>query len=165
MRYRLGMVLSGGGARGLGHVGVLAALAEQGIQPDVAAGTSAGSIVAALWAAGYSPDEMLEFFVEKNPFRLSKLALSKPGFFDTEKVLADFRQYFPEDSFEALKKPVYLTATDLIEGKAEIFASGPLIPRGLDVDIAVRAAMAASGRHLVRALAEVDGQLGQGRPD
>lgn len=128
MQYRLGMVLSGGGARGLGHVGVLKALAEEGIQPDVAAATSAGSIVAALWAAGYSPDEMLEFFVVKNPFRLSKLSLAKPGFFDTGKVIDDFGEYFPDDSFDALGRPVYLTATDLLEGRAEIFASGPLIP-------------------------------------
>ncbi len=127
MKYRLGLVLSGGGARGLGHVGVLEALAEEGIEPQVAAGTSAGAIVAALWAAGYSPDEMLEFFVRKNPFRLSKLALAKPGIFDMDKVVADFGEYFPDDAFEALGKPIFLAATELIEGRAEIFASGPLI--------------------------------------
>ena len=128
MRYQLGMVLSGGGARGLAHVGVLEALGEEGIEPQILAGTSAGAIVAALYAAGYSPAEMLEFFVRKNPFRVSKLALVKPGIFDTEKATADFLEYFPENSFEALGKPIFLTATDLVEARGEIFASGPLVP-------------------------------------
>lgn len=128
MQYELGVVLSGGGARGLAHVGVLKALGEEGIEPQVLAGTSAGAIVAALYAAGYSPEEMLEFFVKKNPFRLSKLALTKPGFFDTEKIVDDFLEYFPDDSFEALGKKVFLTATDLVEAREEIFASGRLVP-------------------------------------
>lgn len=128
MRYELGIVLSGGGARGLGHVGVLRALAEAGIEPQVLAGTSAGAVVAALYAAGYSADEMLEFFVKKNPFRLSRLALVRPGIFDSEKVVADFLEYFPEDSFEALDKQIFLTATDLIKAQSEIFESGRLIP-------------------------------------
>jgi NTE family protein len=126
---RIGMVLSGGGARGLGHVGVLRALSEEGVEPQVLAGTSAGAIVAALYAAGYSSDEMLRFFVEKNPFHLSKLALStKPGIFDTDKVVADFLEYLPENSFEALGKPIFLAATDLVEGRPEILCSGPLVP-------------------------------------
>lgn len=127
MQYTMGMVLSGGGARGLAHVGVLRALAEEGIEPEVLAGTSAGAVVAALHAAGYSADEMVEFFVKKNPFRMSRLALSRPGIFDTDKVVADFLEYFPEDSFEALRKRIFLTATDLVDAQPEIFASGRLI--------------------------------------
>ena len=127
MRYQLGMVLSGGGARGLAHVGVFRALAEEGVEPQVIAGTSAGAIVAALHAAGYSPEVMLEFFIRKNPFRVSKLSLAKPGIFDTEKVVADFLEYFPQDSFEALAKPIFLTATDIVEARPEIFATGRLI--------------------------------------
>jgi len=147
VHYELGMVLSGGGARGLAHVGVLQALGEEGIEPQVLAGSSAGAIVAALYAAGYSPAEMLGFFVHKSPFRLSKLALAKPGIFDTEKAAADFREYFPEDSFESLAKPVFLTATDLVEARPEIFTSGPLIP----------AILASASTPLVFAPTEIDG--------
>ena len=121
------MVLSGGGVRGLAHVGVLKALAEEGIEPEILSGTSSGAIVAALYAAGYSADEMLEFFVVKSPFRLSKVALTKSGLFDTERVIADFHEYFPDDSFEALDNPIFLTATDLVEGRAEVFSSGRLV--------------------------------------
>ena len=147
MQYELGMVLSGGGARGLAHVGVLQALAEQGVEPQVLAGTSSGAIVAALHAAGYSGEEMLEFFVEKNPLRLSKLSLVKPGFFDTEKVVGDFLEYFPENTFEALNKRIFLTATDIVEARPEIFASGPLIP----------AILASASTPLVFAPTEIDG--------
>ncbi len=148
MHYGLGMVLSGGGARGLAHVGVLKALAEEGIEPEVLSGTSAGAIVAALHAAGYSPTEMLEFFVRKHPFKVSKLAVSKAGIFDTDKVVADFLEYFPEDSFEALAKPIFLTATDLVRARPEIFATGRLIP----------AILASASTPLVFTPTEIDGR-------
>ena len=128
MQYELGMVLSGGGARGVAHAGVLQALADAGLEPDCLAATSSGAIVAALYAAGYSSDEIVEFFVTKNPFRFSKLSLGKPGFIDTEKVRADFLEYFPDDSFEALGKRLFLTATDIVNARLEIFTSGRLIP-------------------------------------
>jgi NTE family protein len=123
----LGLILSGGGTRGLAHVGVLRALVERGIEPDCLAGTSSGAIVGALHAAGYSPPQMLEFFKEKNPFRVSKLALGKQGLFDTEKVVADFEEYFPDDAFEALDKPLSIVATEIVDGRPVVFDSGPLI--------------------------------------
>ncbi len=128
MQYKLGMVLSGGGARGLAHIGVLQALAEAGIEPGCLATTSSGAVVGALYAAGYTAEEMLGFFETKSPFRLSKLSLVKPGFVDTEKVVADFLEYFPEDSFEALDKKLFITATDIVNARLEIFTSGRLIP-------------------------------------
>jgi len=60
---KVGLVLSGGGAKGLYHVGVLKALEENGIPVDFVSGASMGAIVGGMYAAGYSPDEMLEFFV------------------------------------------------------------------------------------------------------
>ena len=149
MQYELGMVMSGGGSRGLSHIGVLKALSEEGIEPQCLAATSAGAIVAALYAAGYSPGEMLDFFETKSPFRLSKLALRKPGFIDTDKVVADFLEYFPDDSFEALGKRLFLTATDLVEARLEIFASGRLIP----------AVLASSSAPMIFTPTEIDGRL------
>lgn len=127
MDWELGIVLSGGGTRGVAHIGVLKALAEHGIEPDAVSGTSSGAIVGALWAAGYGPEEMLEFFEKRNPFKLSKLTLRKPGLIDTGKVVSDFRDYFPEDRFEALDKKLFVTATDIVEARMDIFDSGPLI--------------------------------------
>lgn len=127
MEHEIGIALSGGGVRGIAHVGVLHALKEHGIEPDCVAGNSSGAIVGALYAAGYSSEEMLEFFKVKSPFRLSKIALRKPGFIDTGKSIADFREYFPEDSFEALSRKLFVTATDLVNARLEMFTSGPLI--------------------------------------
>jgi NTE family protein len=127
VQHKVGIVLSGGGARGIAHVGVLQALSEHGIEPACVAGNSAGALVGALYAAGYSSEEMLEFFRVKSPFRISKIALRKAGFIDTEKVVADFQEYFPDDSFEALGKELFVTATDLVNARLEIFTSGPLI--------------------------------------
>jgi len=147
MQYKLGMVLSGGGARGVAQIGILKALTEQGVEVEVLAGASAGAIVAALYAAGYSGEEMLDFFVEKNPLRFSKLSMVKPGIFDTEKVVGGFLEYFPDNSFEALDKPIFLAATDIVDGRPEIFASGPLIP----------AILASASTPLVFAPTEIDG--------
>lgn len=124
----LGLVLSGGGSRGIAQIGVLRALAEHGIEVDRVAGTSVGAIIGALFAAGYSPAEMLKFFKTKNPFHLSKLALGKPGFIDTAKIVADFAEYFPENNFGALDKPLSIVATDMLESEPVLFETGPLIP-------------------------------------
>ena len=78
-RPRLGLVLSGGGSRGLAHVGVLRALMEQGIFPDCAAGSSSGAIVGALYAAGHSAAKMLEFFQTVNPYRVRPLRPRAPA--------------------------------------------------------------------------------------
>ena len=124
----VGIVLSGGGTRGLAHVGVLRALEEHGIRPDRVEGTSSGALVGALYAAGYSAPEMLEFFEQKNPFRLSKLAINKPGIIDSDKVTSDFEETFPDNAFEALSRPLRIVATEILSGKSVVFDSGPLIP-------------------------------------
>ncbi len=59
---KLGLAFSGGGVKGAAHIGVLKALLENNIKIDVVAGTSAGSIVAAMYALGYTPEEMLKLF-------------------------------------------------------------------------------------------------------
>jgi NTE family protein len=59
--YKTGFALSGGGIKGLCHAGVLKALEEKGIFPDIISGVSAGAVVGALYADGYSPDEIADF--------------------------------------------------------------------------------------------------------
>ena len=57
---RVGLVLSGGGAKGMTHIGIIRALEENGIPIDYVTGTSMGAIISSLYAMGYSPDEMFE---------------------------------------------------------------------------------------------------------
>lgn len=65
-REKVGLVLSGGGAKGIAHVGVIKALEENGVPVDYVAGTSMGAIVGSLYSCGWSPETMMEMFVSKD---------------------------------------------------------------------------------------------------
>jgi NTE family protein len=122
-----GLVLSGGGIRGVAHIGVIKALEEHGIYPTHISGTSAGAIVGALYAGGVKWNDILEFFKVIPIFHANKYALNKPGFLDTEKFYDEFKKYFPIDKFESLSKELYITATDIVKGELKIFDKGELI--------------------------------------
>ena len=74
----VGLVLSGGGAKGLYHIGVIQALEENEIPIDYVAGTSMGSIIAALYAAGYSPEEMRAIVDSGSGFRGASMRVTPP---------------------------------------------------------------------------------------
>jgi NTE family protein len=122
-----GLVLSGGGFRGIAHIGVLKAIDEYGFQITHIAGTSAGAVIGALYAGGLDWKQILEFIKKVNIFSLNNYALGKPGFVDTEKLYDHFSVFFPEDSFESLKIPLFITATDILEGNLKVFKSGEVI--------------------------------------
>ena len=69
----LGICLSGGGALGFAHVGVLQSLEEHGIQPTHVVGSSMGSIIGCLYAAGYTPAEMLQMIKDDKLYKITKL--------------------------------------------------------------------------------------------
>lgn len=127
-KYTWGLVLSGGGVRGAAHAGVIKALEEHGIVPEAVAGASIGAIVGSMYAGGYSWSDILDLF-EQNPvmFKWSLIGHPKPGFIDTDQFIRLFERYFPDDRFEMLKKPLYISATDIENGRSRIFSSGPLI--------------------------------------
>ena len=122
-----GIVLSGGGIRGMAHIGLFKALAEHEIYPDFVSGTSVGAIVGALYANGHDSTQMLEFFRETPLFKYNFLTINKAGFIDTERYISIFREYFPADSFEALSRKLFVTSTNLQKGTQEVFSQGPLI--------------------------------------
>jgi len=123
----IGLVLSGGGVRGIAHIGAIKALEEHGIYPTHIAGTSAGAIVGALYANGVAWKAMLDFFKELELFSLAKYARNKPGLMDSTKFYDELKQYLPDDSFESLKKSLYITATNLLDGTLKVFHKGELI--------------------------------------
>nr|WP_133687983.1 patatin-like phospholipase family protein [Maribacter spongiicola] len=122
-----GLVLSGGGIRGVAHIGVIKALEEHGIYATHISGTSAGAVVGALYAGGVKWEDILEFFKVIPIFHAKKFARNKPGFLDTEKFYDEFKKFFPHDSFESLPKELFITATDIIKGELKIFYKGELI--------------------------------------
>ncbi|WP_445383528.1 patatin-like phospholipase family protein [Robiginitalea sp. IMCC43444] len=124
---QIGMVFSGGGVRGMAHIGVLKALQEHNISPHWIAGSSVGALVGALYAKGRSVSEMLSFFKETPLFRYNFFSFGKPGLMDTDRYHRVFEEYWPENSFEALPKPLFVVATDILRGKEAFFSKGELI--------------------------------------
>ncbi len=122
-----GIALSGGGIRGMAHIGALQALLERGIHPKVIAGASSGALVGAFYAAGYAPQEILKFFKDTSIFTFDKYIHRKPGILDTAKFYQVFKPYFPQDQFSALEKELLIVATDILDGTQRIFNDGPLI--------------------------------------
>lgn len=123
----IGLVLSGGGVRGMAHIGLIKALREREIIVNKIAGSSVGALVGALYAQEATTKTMLQFFMDTPIFQYSFFAIGKPGLIDTERYRPIFRRYFPENSFAALKKPLFVVATDLINGKEKVFETGELI--------------------------------------
>ncbi len=123
----LGFVLSGGGFKGVAHIGAIQAFEEANIIPKYVSGTSAGAIVGALYAGGYTPEEIKSFFKQTSLFKFNRFTRKKAGFLDSEKFQGDLEVFFPENSFEALQKKLFVTATNLVEGTVKVFNKGPLI--------------------------------------
>lgn len=123
---KIGIALSGGGARGIAHLGVLKALGEMGIRPAVLSGTSAGAIAGAMTAAGYEPDEVLDIVQASKLFQYVRPALSRMGFLKIGKAEGLFLKYLCDNTFEGLKIPLTIAATDLMAGETVYFNSGPL---------------------------------------
>lgn len=124
---KVGLVLSGGGVKGMSHIGVLKALQEFNIEPVVISGASAGAIVGALYAQGSGIDDMLAFFKETPLFKYNFFALRKPGLFDTEKYLTILDDYMDATTFEDLKKSLTVVATNLESGTPQYFNTGELL--------------------------------------
>lgn len=125
---KYGLVLSGGGARGISHIGVLKALDEIGLKFERLSGTSAGSIVGALYAYGYSPDKILEIVIGTSFFKSVRPAWTMTGLLSLERLKDVLLRFIPENSFESLKIPMTIAATEIVQGRSDYFSSGELIP-------------------------------------
>ena len=123
---KVGIALSGGGARGIAHLGVLQALTDQGIEISVISGASAGSIAAAFYAYGYSPQEILKIMDNTNLLSLAWPAFSSRGLLSISKSERVYKKYLEKDSFEGVKIPLFIATTNLNTGSPEMFNSGSL---------------------------------------
>ncbi len=125
---KVGLVLSGGGIRGIAHLGVLQALTEAGIKFCKVSGTSAGSIVGSLYCQGMEPYEILQIFLKTKLYRfLRPAAFKTPGLLSLDLTRSLFLEYLPHDSFEGLKIPMVIAVTDFSEGRLVYLSSGKLI--------------------------------------
>src|SRR5262245_2545589 len=112
----IGLALSGGGARGAAHIGVIEALEEFGVKPTHISGTSAGSIVGALYAYGLSPKEILGIIGQVSMFSAVRLTLAPGGLLRMDGLRDLLKAHLPPD-FASLKKPLSVAAVDLKLGQ------------------------------------------------
>lgn len=120
-KSKIGLVLSGGGTKGVAHAGVLKFLAEKNIEVDVLACCSAGSIVGCLYAAGKSPDEILSFFKSIYFFNWRHFAFNQPGLVSSKIFRIYLKPVFEDMTIGDLKKDVRIVATELVSGTQKIF--------------------------------------------
>ncbi|HEX6890095.1 MAG TPA: patatin-like phospholipase family protein [Chryseolinea sp.] len=126
---KVGIVLSGGGARGISHLGVLKALEEFQVKLDYISGTSVGALIGAFYSQGYSPDEILNDILTSRFYRSVRPAWRWTGLLSMESLRDVLLKYIPHNDFGSLKIPLVVAATDISHGKTEYFSSGELIPR------------------------------------
>lgn len=127
---RLGVALSGGGARGFAHAGALLAIEEAGLKPDMIAGVSAGSIVAVLYGAGLSPLDIAQLFANSNLRSFADLSFGHGALMRIDKFGKFIaKAIHPYKLIEELKTPVYLGATNFDAGIPTYFDKGEIIPR------------------------------------
>lgn len=149
---QLGLALSGGGARGIAHLGVLAALDELQLPVARLAGVSSGAIAGVFYAAGFPPREILRLLLDVDVIRLTRPAFSRYGLLHLDAVAELLSRHLGGiTDFADLRLPLTLVATDLLAGESVQFSQGPLLPPLLAssaVPIVYRA-VEYQGRHLV----------------
>ena len=121
---KIALVLGGGGTRGFAHVGVIKALEAQGIVPDIIVGTSVGSAIGALYAAGYTGFQLQEMSIPMKQERVVDWSWPNRGLF-TGKPLQDYiNRAVKQAPLEKLRRPFAVVATDLASGEKVVFRSG-----------------------------------------
>ena len=153
---KIGLALSGGGIRGIAHAGVIKALEEENIKIDIIGGTSAGSMVASLYAMGYSPDEIFGCFLANYPKIMGNTKFNffngMKSFINKNKISNGFRNGKDiEEVFENLadtkqiknineiKMPIVIPTVDIIESKEYVFTNR--IPEGIRTAVIINISM------------------------
>ena len=124
---KIGIALSGGGAKGIAHLGVLKALEENQIKIDIVSGTSSGAICGAFYCSGIPPEEILKIITQTKILKHFKLTFSWNGLLDINKIGNILTKHLPGNSFEDLKIPLIVAATELRNGTTKYFKKGELI--------------------------------------
>jgi NTE family protein len=151
----IGLALGGGFARGIAHIGVLKVLEEENIPVRVIAGTSVGALIGASYCSGLSISELQEIGRNTRFTSLARWTLSRCGFASNDRMIKFLMRILKVRTFEELRIPLGVTATDFNTGEGVVFHSGEIIDP-------VRASCAYPGMFLpvqIRGRYLVDGML------
>jgi NTE family protein len=151
----IGLALGGGFARGIAHVGVLKVLEEEGIPIRLIAGTSVGALIGAAYCSGVTIAELEEVAYKVRFTTFARWTLSRYGFATNDRMVSFLTRTLKVQTFEELRIPLGVTATDFNTGEGMVFSSGSIIDP-------VRASCAYPGMFLpveIRGRWLVDGML------
>jgi NTE family protein len=123
----IGIALGGGFARGMAHIGVLKVFEEEGIPVNFVAGTSVGSVIGAAYCSGISAKELEEVASLVRFKHFARWTISRLGFATNDRMSGFLRKILKVHTFEELKIPLAVTATDFATGDGVVFTSGNLI--------------------------------------
>lgn len=121
---KVGLALGGGAARGIAHVGVIKVLEEHGVKVHYVAGTSAGSLMGALYCAGHKWYEIREIAREINWGDLVQPGLFSMGLVNPSKLEKMLQKLISNKTFDELKTPLRVVAVDLLSGELILFSEG-----------------------------------------
>ena len=128
-KYQIGYALSGGFIKGFAHLGVMQALLEHDIKPDIISGVSAGALAGVFYADGNEPHKVLDYFSGHKFQDLTKLVIPKKGLFDLCEFIDFLRTNVKAKNLEELQIPLIITATDLDHGRMVHFHRGSIAER------------------------------------
>jgi len=157
---RIGIALGGGFARGIAHIGVLKVLEEEKIPIAFVAGTSVGALIGAAYCSGHSPTDLEQLATRVRFKHFARWTLSRYGFASNQRMIKFLSSILKVKTFEELRIPLAVTATDFSTGAGAVFHSGPLVDP-------VRASCAYPGMFLpvkIRGRLLVDGMLAHAVP-
>ena len=123
---KLALILSGGGARGMAHVGALKIFDELGIKFDAIAGCSVGATIGAFYASGKSGQEIEDFINSNDIYRNFNFSFNSLGIKNITKLENLFEKFIGTDNFSQLKTPLYVNATNISSGQEVVFYKGSL---------------------------------------
>ena len=124
VKLKIGLALGGGAAKGFAHIGVIKMLEASGIHPDVVAGTSAGSVVGALYASGMDPFQLQEQAFSLDETKIRDVRLFSGGIVQGQKLQDFVNQLVGNRPIEKLKLPFAAVATELDNGERAVFVRG-----------------------------------------
>lgn len=140
-RPKIGLAFGGGFARGLAHIGALKVFDEEKLPIDFIAGTSVGSVIGALYCSGISAKELEEIAAIIRFKDIGRYTLSRFGFVSNDRLAVLLNKILKVKTFEELRVPLAIAATDFVTGEPVTFREGGLVD-------AVRASCAYPGMFL-----------------
>ncbi len=126
---KVGICLSGGGALGYAHIGVLKALEEYGIKPDIVSGSSMGAVIGVMYAQGYSADTIFKIIQEERANKVRRIITPtfNDGISSHKKLREILNKYIPYDSFDSLRREFHVCVSNLSNATWKTINTGNLL--------------------------------------